>query len=78
MWLSELTQFWKVAEEAGYELDIASPLGGKIPLDPQGLIIAQIASATGLRGYLTKKYEDRKFMDRLNKTLKVKNRRFEN
>jgi len=71
LWLSELTHFWKVAEDAGYEMDIASPLGGKIPLDPQGLIIAQIASATGLRGNLTRRYEDREFMDRLNETLRV-------
>lgn len=71
LWLSELTHFWKVAEGAGYELDIASPLGGKVPLDPQSLIIAQIASAVGLGGNLTKRYEDRAFMDRLNNTLKI-------
>lgn len=71
LWLSELTKFWKVAEKAGYKLDIASPLGGKIPLDPQGLIIAQMAGAIGLRGYLTKQYENRSFMDRLNETLKI-------
>src|SRR5690625_4868984 len=71
LWLSELTQFWKVAEDARYELDIASPLGGRIPLDPQSLIIAQIASAVGLRGNLTRRYEDREFMDRLNETLRI-------
>ena len=54
LWLSELTHFWRVVEKAGYKIDIASPLGGKIPIDPQSLIIAQIASATGLRGYLTR------------------------
>lgn len=77
LWLSELTQFWKVVEKAGYEIDIASPSGGKIPLDPQGLIIAQIAGAVGLRGHVTKSYEDRKFMDRLNHTLKIEEAKVE-
>src|SRR5690625_444265 len=71
LWLSELTHFWQVAEDAGYELDIASPLGGKIPLDPQSLIITQIVSAIGLTGNLTRRYEDRNFMDRLNDTFKI-------
>lgn len=71
LWLSELTKFWQVAETAGYTLHIASPKGGHIPLDPQGLIIAQIAGATGLRGDLTKKYEDEHFMAQLNNTLKL-------
>lgn len=71
LWFSELTQFWKVVEKAGYEIDIVSPLGGKIPLDPQSLMIVQIAGAVGLRGHVTKQYEDRTFMERLNKTLKV-------
>lgn len=77
LWLSELTKFWKVVEEAGYEIDIASPSGGKIPLDPQGLIIAQIAGATGLRGHLTKQYENKEFMDRLNNTMKVEDTKVE-
>src|SRR5690554_1254919 len=33
LWLSELTHFVDVLMEAGYEVDIASPSGGKIPLD---------------------------------------------
>lgn len=33
LWLSELTHFIDVVVKAGYEVDIASPLGGKIPLD---------------------------------------------
>lgn len=33
LWLSELTHFVEVVTRAGYEVDIASPLGGKIPLD---------------------------------------------
>lgn len=71
LWLSELTHFWQVAADAGYELHIASPSGGKIPLDPQGLIITQMVSAIGLTGKLTRKYNDKTFMDRLNDTLKI-------
>lgn len=33
LWLSELTHFVDVVMQAGYEVDIASPSGGKIPLD---------------------------------------------
>ncbi|CAG5087771.1 type 1 glutamine amidotransferase domain-containing protein [Parvicella tangerina] len=33
LWLSELTHFIDVVMKAGYEVDIASPSGGKIPLD---------------------------------------------
>ena len=33
LWLSELTHFVDVVMTAGYEVDIASPVGGKIPLD---------------------------------------------
>lgn len=71
LWLSELIHFWEVAEEAGYTMDIASPLGGKIPLDPESLIISQLADAVGLGGDLSKRYEDRNFMNRLNNTLKI-------
>lgn len=33
LWLSELTHFLDVIERAGYGYDLASPLGGKIPID---------------------------------------------
>jgi putative intracellular protease/amidase len=33
LWLSELTHFTHVLTEAGHHVDIASPKGGKIPLD---------------------------------------------
>lgn len=71
LWLGELIHFWEVAEEAGYIMDIASPLGGKIPLDPESLVISQLADAVGLSGDLSKKYEDRTFMNRLDNTLKI-------
>ena len=33
LWLSELTHFLDVIEQAGYGYDVASPLGGAIPID---------------------------------------------
>jgi putative intracellular protease/amidase len=33
LWLSELTHFLDVIERAGYAYDLASPKGGKIPID---------------------------------------------
>lgn len=37
LWLSELTHFLDVIRDAGYEFDLASPLGGKIPLDEKSV-----------------------------------------
>ena len=71
LWLSELTHFSDVAEEAGYAVDIASPLGGKIPIDPESLIISEMATSVGIGGALSKHYEDRAYMNRLNNTKKV-------
>jgi putative intracellular protease/amidase len=71
LWLSELTHFWETAEEAGCQMDIASPSGGKVPIDPESLMIPQIAGAVGLKGDLSKRYEDKFFMELLHNTLKV-------
>jgi putative intracellular protease/amidase len=37
LWLSELTHAWEVFEESGFEQTIASPKGGKAPLEPRSL-----------------------------------------
>ncbi len=37
LWLSELTHIYDVAKEHNFEITIASPKGGKIPLDPESL-----------------------------------------
>ena len=71
LWFSELTHFWDVAEDAGYAMDIASPSGGKIPIDPESLMISEMATAFGLEGPVSKHYGDRAFMDRLENTMKV-------
>lgn len=66
LWLGELTHFWDVAEKAGYQMDIASPAGGKIPLDPESLSHEVLKELdTG------KRYRDRNYMNLLENTLKV-------
>lgn len=72
LWFSELTHFWDVAEESGYEMDIASPSGGIIPIDPESLIITEMGEAAGLNSAVHKRYEDRTFMNRLDGTLAVR------
>lgn len=64
LWLSELTHFYDVAEEAGYTMDLATPQGGKVPLDPESLSHSVLDAAT------LERYKDRAFMDRLDRSLK--------
>lgn len=37
LWLSELTHLYHSAREQGYEITIASPKGGNVPVDPESL-----------------------------------------
>lgn len=62
LWLSELTHFWDVLSEAGYEVDLASPMGGDVPLDPESLTPVTLAGSTKQR------YRNRMFMDQLRDT----------
>ena len=71
LWLGELTHFWDVAEEAGYELDIASPSGGYVPIDPESLMMSKAADAVGMETAVQKRYRDRAFMDRLRDTIAI-------
>jgi putative intracellular protease/amidase len=71
LWLGELTHFCDVAQESGYQIDIASPSGGKIPIDPESLIISEIGQAVGMEGDVSKRYKDKTFMNLLDNTLKV-------
>lgn len=66
LWLGELVHFYEVLEKQGYELDIASPKWGYIPLDPESLnpIILK-------QGWTWKYYKDRNFMNKLNSSLKL-------
>ena len=71
LWLGELTHFWDVAEEAGFRMDIASPKGGYVPIDPESLMLPEAGHALGLDGKVHRHYEDRAFMDQLVDTMKV-------
>jgi putative intracellular protease/amidase len=71
LWLSELTHFWDVAEKAGYRMDIASPSGGYVPIDPESLMLQEVGHVVGMDGTVHKHYEDRDFMNRLGATMKV-------
>jgi putative intracellular protease/amidase len=73
LWLGELTHFWDVVEEAGIAMDIASPSGGYVPIDPESLMLQETGHALGLEGKLHKRYEDRAYMDRLVNTMGVSN-----
>lgn len=66
LWLGEMTHFWDIAEKAGYEMDIASPTGGYVPLDPESLAAAVLKD-----GGTDKRYGDRTFMNLLLDTMKV-------
>ncbi len=71
LWLSELTHFWDVVEEAGYQMDIASPSGGYVPIDPESLMLQEAGHLAGMNGKVHEHYEDRDFMNRLVDTMRV-------
>lgn len=68
LWLGELTHFWDAVEEQGFRSEIASPSGGWVPLDPQGLMIPEMGHNSRLGGAVTNHYRDKQFMDQLNRT----------
>lgn len=66
LWLGELTHFWDVAEKAGFQMDLASPMGGYVPIDPESLAASVLKD-----GGTDKRYEDRAYMNRLLDTMPV-------
>lgn len=65
LWLTELTHFWDVLQEAGIAMDIASPAGGKSPLDERSLSSFYLDDAASAH------MRDPAFMERLQQTLRV-------
>lgn len=62
LWLSELTHMYDLAKKQEYDITIASPKGGNVPLDPESL-------KPRLMDKLTKEYyEDTTFMKLLQNT----------
>lgn len=66
LWLGELTHFYDYVREHGFEVDIASPSGGFVPIDPESLT-DEYLSELGTEG----RYHDREFMNLLENTAKV-------
>ncbi len=60
LWLSELTHIYDKAKKAGYEITIASPKGGVVPIDPESLKPMVLDKMT--KTY----YQDSAFMKELN------------
>lgn len=49
LWLSELTHFLDIIDKAGFGFDLASPRGGKIPLDEKSVTPSQLKDAANAR-----------------------------
>ena len=49
LWLSELTHFLDVVAKAGLAYDIASPQGGKVPLDEKSTTESQLRDPVNVR-----------------------------
>lgn len=63
LWLGELTHFYDLLEANGFEQDIASPAGGRSPLEPRSL--GRLTADRAVRQRL----QDPAFMARLENTL---------
>ena len=71
LWLGELTHFYDVVTEAGLDVVVASPKGGKIPIDPESLLFSELGESMGVQGPVSKRYQDREFMRLLDDTQKL-------
>lgn len=66
LWLGELTHFYDYVRDHGFDVDIASPSGGFVPIDPESLSHKFLSElGTGER------YHDHDFMKLLKDTSKV-------
>ena len=66
LWLGELTHFYDYVRENGFEVDIASPSGGFVPLDPESLAHDVLSDMD-----TDQRYHDRDFMNLLENTKKL-------
>lgn len=65
LWFAELTHFYDHVREQGYDVDIASPNGGHVPIDPVSLAPEHLDESAARR------YRDRGFMNLLTDTMKA-------
>jgi putative intracellular protease/amidase len=66
LWLGELTHFYDYVTDNGFAVDIASPRGGHVPIDPESLAHEVLAEQG-----TDKRYRDREFMNLLENTKKA-------
>jgi len=71
LWLGELTHFFDVCETAGLSMELASPTGGRVPIDPESLLLSEVGESLGLHTAVEKRYADRVFMDKLKDTMPI-------
>ena len=66
LWFGELTHFYDYAKGEGFELEIASPAGGYVPIDPESLAhnVLNVLDSE-------KRYREREFMNLLRDTKKA-------
>lgn len=64
LWLGELTHFQDAVEKAGFSVDIASPEGGYVPIDPESLAASVLKD-----GGTAERYEDPAYMKLLQESL---------
>lgn len=62
LWVTELTHFYDIVKEAGFEMDFASPQGGTTPLDERSL--GWLYMDKSAKAHLN----DSSFMEKLNNT----------
>jgi putative intracellular protease/amidase len=73
LWLGELTHFYDYVRDHGFEVDIASPSGGFVPIDPESLSHEHLSElGTGQR------YRDRDFMNLLETPRRSRTSRLQN
>ncbi|MCO1660805.1 hypothetical protein [Pseudonocardia humida] len=65
LWLGEPAHFYDLVREHGFAVDIASPNGGFVPIDPVSLAPDHLDESTARR------YRDRDFMNLLTTTMKA-------
>jgi len=65
LWFSELVHFYNTIQDVGIKIDIASILGGAVPIDPKSISERTLDTIT------KKYYEDNNFMTELNNSRKL-------
>lgn len=68
LWLGELVEFWNEGERAGIDMEIVSPKGGYVPIDPVSLLVPGLSESLLIPTSVSKWHKDAASMDRLEST----------